>query len=148
MATERQKKVASLIVENLKLEEPLNAGQIVEKSRYSQSMVIKPGVVINSEGVQEELKILGFDEHSAKKVVAEIMLDSTVKPEARLKATDQVFKLKGSYAPEKQKVEIVEDLEEDEEEAKLYAEFKIKRLLNSKEEGQSVSPKEVSDNLG
>jgi len=101
MATTRQKRVAKLIVENATLDNPLNAGEIVEKSRYSRSMVIKPSVVIESEGVQEELKALGFTEDNAKNVVQEIMLNENVEPNARLKATDQVFKVTGAYAPEK-----------------------------------------------
>jgi hypothetical protein len=106
MATERQKKVAKLIVENVSLDDPLNAGEIVEKSRYSRSMVIKPGVVIESQGVQEELEELGFTEENAKRVVKEIMLNGDIDPSARLKATDQVFKVKGSYAPEKRDVKV------------------------------------------
>jgi len=53
----------------------LNAGQIVEKSRYSKSMVIKPSVVIESEGVQEALEDYGFTEDNAKRVVTEIMMN-------------------------------------------------------------------------
>ena len=68
--TQRQKKVARLLIENMTIDKPLNAGEIVEKSRYSNSMKIKPGQVLESEGVKQELKILGFDEESAKKVVS------------------------------------------------------------------------------
>lgn len=101
MSTQKQKRVARLIIENATLDKPLNAGEIVEKSRYSRSMVIKPSVVIKSEGVKDELSALGFTEDNAKKVVERIMNDEEIEPNARLKATDQVFKVHGSYAPEK-----------------------------------------------
>jgi len=101
MSTTKQKRVARLIIENSTLDKPLNAGQIVGKSRYSHSMVIKPSVVIQSAGVQEELKVLGFTEENAKSVVSSIMLNEFADAGARLKATDQVFKVQGSYAPEK-----------------------------------------------
>ena len=35
------------------------------------------------------------------RVVSEIMLNGDLEPNARLKATDQVFKVRGSYAPVK-----------------------------------------------
>ena len=101
MTTQRQKKVAELLVKNSTLDNPLNMGEIVEKSRYSQSMVIKPSQVINSIGVQKELEVLGFNEVNAKQVVSEIMLNPETDANTRLKATDQVFKVQGTYAPDK-----------------------------------------------
>ena len=101
MSTLKQKKVARLIVENAKLDEPLTGGEIVENSGYGVSMKKNPQVILNSEGVQEELEILGFTEANAKAVVSEIMLNPAADNSSRLKATDQVFKVKGSYAPDK-----------------------------------------------
>lgn len=102
MATQRQKKLAKVIVENSSLDKPLNAGEMLEKVGYSKSVSeSKPSDIIEAQGVQEELEVLGFTEENAMKVVKEIMLNSEVEPSARLKATDQVFKVKGSYAPEK-----------------------------------------------
>lgn len=126
MATLKQKTVARLIIENATLDNPLNDGEIVEKSRYSKSMKIKPSLVIKSKGVQEELKVLGFDETSAKEVVSEIMLNRKVKPEARLKATDQVFKVVGAYAPEKS-VNLNISIPN---EARIKSKEAIKQLLN------------------
>lgn len=51
--------------------------------------------------VQEALDSMGFNEISAKSVVVEIMSNPNADSNARLKATDQVFKVEGSYAPEK-----------------------------------------------
>jgi hypothetical protein len=126
MATVKQKRVAKLIIENAALDKPLNAGEIVEKSRYSKSMVIKPSVVINSEGVQEELKALGFTEENAMNVVTEIMLNGDVEPNARLKATDQVFKVRGTYAPEK-KLNVNLDVNEEHRERAVNAIRNIRR---------------------
>ena len=107
MGTLRQKRLARVIVEDLKSDKHLNAGQMLEKVGYSRKMArAKSKDVIEIEGVKAELKELGFDEFSAKKVVQEIMLDKEVDPSARLKATDQVFKVVGSYAPEKQDVNV------------------------------------------
>ena len=74
---------------------------MLEKVRYGK-ISKQPSRVIESEGVQEALEDLGFTEDNAKKVVSEIMLDSDNDANARLKATDQVFKVKGSYASEHQ----------------------------------------------
>ena len=101
MPTQRQKRVAKLLIENATLDKPLNGGEIVESGRYSHSMVIKPSVVLESQGVKEALNDYGFTIDNAKKVVARILLDDETEPNARLKASDQVFKVHGGYAPEK-----------------------------------------------
>jgi hypothetical protein len=51
--------------------------------------------------IQAELHRLGFDENNAKRVVAEILNDETNDPHVRLKASDQIFKVRGTYAAEK-----------------------------------------------
>ncbi len=97
MATVKQKKIAKLIIDNTILDKPLNGGQMLEKVGYSQNLVKQPGRVLESEGVKEALNDYGFNVDNAKKVVSEIMLNEKEKSEARLKATDQVFKVHKSY---------------------------------------------------
>lgn len=102
MGTTKQKRLAKVIIENTKLEEPLNKGELVEAGGYSKiTATTKPGVIIGQKGVQEELVKSGFTEDNAKKVVEEIMLDESKDANARLKASDMVFKVHGSYAPDK-----------------------------------------------
>ena len=101
MPTAKQKKVAELIIENATLDKPMTGGEIVESSGYGVSMKKNPQVVMNSDGVKEALNDFGFNEDNAKKVVSEIMLDSDQDANARLKATDQVFKVHSTYAPER-----------------------------------------------
>jgi len=101
MPTTRQKRVAKAIIENATIDNPRTGGELVESSGYGVSMKKNPQVVLNSLGVQEALTELGFSEDGAKKVVEEIMYNPKVDANARLKATDQVFKIHGSYAPEK-----------------------------------------------
>ena len=100
MATIRQERVAQLIIENAKLDNPLNGGAMLEKVRYGK-ISKQPSRILKSKGVKEVLKKSGFTEDNAKNVVQKIMLDEDIEPNARLKATDQVFKVEGSYAPEK-----------------------------------------------
>lgn len=104
MSTQKQKKVAKLVIENLSLDKPLNGGQILEKTGYAPGVVKNPKDILQSEGVQNELKVLGFDPQKAKEVVAEILQfgeNDTVK----LKAADMIFKVSDTYAPEKKKIE-------------------------------------------
>lgn len=102
MATVRQKKLARLIVENAIAKKPRNKKQLVVSSGYTEVQAkAKMHEITESKGVKEELALLGFTEDAAKKVVEEIMNDKDVDPSARLKATDQVFKIHGTYAPEK-----------------------------------------------
>lgn len=100
--TQKQRKLADVIIENSKVDKPLNSGQMLEKVGYAKNVIeAKPGEIIASEGVQFALVEKGFDPYTAKKVVQEIMLDRNVNASARLKATDQVFKVFGSYAEQK-----------------------------------------------
>jgi hypothetical protein len=104
MATQNQKKIAKLIIENATLDQPLNGGEMLEKVGYSPNLVKQPGRVLESDGVQEELEKYGFTEDNAKMVVMEILLNGDADANPRLKAADMVFKVKGSYAPEKKDI--------------------------------------------
>jgi hypothetical protein len=100
--TEKQKKLAEMIIENSTLDKPLNKGEMLEKVGYAKSVAeAKASDIIESEGVQTALTQSGFTEENAKKVVESIMLDPTKDPNSRLKASDMVFKVHGSYAPDK-----------------------------------------------
>ena len=100
MATIRQRRVAKLIIENASLDEPLNGGEILERVRYGK-ISKQPSRVLKSEGVLEALEEYGFTEDNAKKVVSEILLNKEADDGHRLKAASEVFKVQGSYAPEK-----------------------------------------------
>jgi hypothetical protein len=109
MATLRQAKLAKAIVENSKRDKPLNKKELLVSVGYAPSTAdVKQGEIMEQKGVKEELEVLGFTEHAAMKVVDEIMNDKNVDPSARLKATDQVFKVRGTYAPEKSIVATVQ----------------------------------------
>ena len=114
MPTTKQKKLAEQIVNNSKLEKPIGAGQMLENVGYAKTLVKQPKKIIETEGVQTALANLGFTEENAKTVVSEILLNPETKDNDRLKAAEQVFKVHGSYAPEKRQslnlnVEITKD---------------------------------------
>lgn len=98
MATELQTNLAKEIIKNTKRKKPLNKGKMLEIVGYKESVArAKPGEIIEQKGVKQALEDFGFSEENAKKVVAGIMLSDKAKDESRLKATDQVFKVHGSY---------------------------------------------------
>ncbi len=101
MPTIKQRKVAKNLVDAMALDNPPTGGEIVESSGYGKSMSLYPARVIDTPGVKEALNDLGFSEENAKRVVGRILLDESIDPSARLKASDQVFKVHGSYAAEK-----------------------------------------------
>lgn len=107
MATQKQKKIAKLLIENTTLDKPLNGGEMLEKVGYSEHLAKQPGRVLESEGVLEALHDYGFNEDNAKTVVSEILLNGDNEPNSRLKAADMVFKVTGSYAPEKKDLNVV-----------------------------------------
>lgn len=99
MSTLRQKKVAKAVVESLSQEKP-TAQKVLESAGYGTSLQNHPKRVLESAGVIEELKILGFDTDTAKGVVAEILIAGE-NDSVKLKAADMVFKVQGEYAPER-----------------------------------------------
>lgn len=58
--------------------------------------------LLTSDNIQKELKKLGFDSNNAKRVISEILNDESLEPKDRIKAAENVFKVHGDYAPEKQ----------------------------------------------
>lgn len=101
MATLKQKEAAKLIIKNATLDKPLTGGEIVENSGYGVSMKTNPQVILNSQGVKDALAEYGFSENNAMMVVTDIMMNEDTDANTRLKATDQVFKVHGTYAAEK-----------------------------------------------
>lgn len=106
--TLKQQKIARAIVDNLKGKNHKTAKEMLVKCGYGKGLAKQPKRVFKSKGVKRELKRLGFDEDSAKRVVVEIMNDG--KEENRLRATDQVFKVQGSYATDKKDDSNKEDI--------------------------------------
>ena len=105
MGTVKQKRLARVIVENAGVDAPLQKGEMLAKVGYSKTVAkTKPEEIIQSEGVQEELDLLGFTETNAMNVVQEIMNNEDAQDHNRLKATELVFKVKGTFAPEKKAV--------------------------------------------
>ena len=101
MATIRQKRLARKIPEIIAGNKDITAGELVRSAGYSADSQRKPGEILNSKGVQEELANIGFTEEKAKEVVAVILGDTKEKADTRLRAADMVFKVHGTYAPEK-----------------------------------------------
>ena len=99
--TIRQKRVARRIKEAVESDEKITVGEILRQEGYSENISRQPSRVINSPGVQEELAAIGFTPENARVVVGQILLDSSNKPEPRLKAAEIIFKVHGSFAPER-----------------------------------------------
>lgn len=110
MPTQRQKKLAKAIVENMKSNNTKTAGQLLESIGYSKNTAEGiPGEIINSKGVVEELANLGISIEAADKVVGSILKKG--RDEHKLKAADLTYKRLGGYAPEKHEHKIEVDPE-------------------------------------
>ena len=102
MSTMMQKKLAHNIIKNNSAKKPLNKKELAVSSGYSPIHAkTATAVIFEARGVQKELQVLGFTEDNAKMVVTEILMDKSQEAGDRLKASDQVFKVHGTYAPEK-----------------------------------------------
>ena len=110
----RQRALAQEIIKNAKEKNRRTAGQLVESVGYSRSTSIKkPGEILDGIGVKKALQEYGFTEENAKRVVTTIL--NRGKEENRLKASDIIFKVHGSYAPDRNiniNVDITSVLEE------------------------------------
>ena len=101
MSTLKQKNLAKGIIDNLHSNEPKNAKELLVSVGYAEKTATHmPGRTIDQPGVKAELAKFGFSEEAAQEVVAEILLAGD-DDHSRLKAADMIFKVFGSYAPEK-----------------------------------------------
>lgn len=81
---------------------PKNSHELVRKAGYKESVAVTaPGKVLENPGTKAALAELGFNSETAKKVVAQILENSTAENRDRLKAADLVFKVTGDYASDK-----------------------------------------------
>ena len=101
MATPKQRKLAKALIENAKADKPKSGLELAESSGYSVKTA-EGGMsrIIEQKGVQEVFKQLGFTKENAAKVVSGILNNEEERPEVRLRASDQVFKVTGAYVPE------------------------------------------------
>lgn len=127
MATERQKKLAKELIENQKRDKPDNITTLTEKVGYSKETArTKQKRTVEAKGTKEALKELGFDEESAKSYIKKV-LNNPDSQKVGLDAVKEIFKVCGSYAPEKHKVEQeieITDNELHEEDKELLREYK------------------------
>lgn len=102
MPTSRQERLAEAIIKNATATNPKNKGELAVSSGYAPSTA-EGGVkdIIEQKGVQIALQERGFTEENAKRVVGEILLDRRTKPDTRINAAKEIFKVHGSYAPDK-----------------------------------------------
>lgn len=102
MSTRLQKRLAEEIVKDVKNKRPRTRKSLLSSVGYAISTAeVKGYEIIGSKGVRDSLNELGFSEEGAKKVVAEILYSNEAKHHDRLDAADKVFKVHGSYAPDK-----------------------------------------------
>lgn len=94
--TPKQKRVARRIIENLGKDIPESGGDIVESSGYGKSMRLFPGRILESKGVKEELRRLGFSVEAADQVIWQL-LHRGKREETRLLAAREVYKRMGAY---------------------------------------------------
>lgn len=134
MSTVMQKRVARKLVKAVESDEDITAQEIVLSAGYSPARARKPGEVINTQGVKEELVSLGFSVDKAKEVVGVLMGDEAQPGIVRLKAADMVFKVDGTYAAEKHanlnvNVEVTQDEETLSLAAKMYGEALMQKKM-------------------
>ena len=128
MATQLQENLAREIIKNSTRKKPLNKKELVASVGYTAASADKKATeIIESKGVQEVLDDYGFNEDNAKKVVAEILLAKETAANDRLRAAEQVFKVQGSYAPEKKLIGTIALTDEHKQKGKSA----VKRLLGN-----------------
>lgn len=100
--TPRQRRVAKLVVDAAmgKFEAESNK-DIIAAAGYGKGLQNTPQRVMNSDGVKEALEDYGFTPEGAKKVVESILYNRKAADKDRLKASEMVFKVHGTYAAEK-----------------------------------------------
>lgn len=144
MATQKQKKLAKAIVENATVDKPKTMKELVVSSGYDITTAEKQvPAILELKGIKEELAKLGFDESNAKRVVGQILNDG--EDQNRLKAADLIFKVQGSYAPDKS-INVNVSVIDDETVSKIADELNAKMI--NVYQGTSISSNgEVSSSM-
>lgn len=106
VSTIKQRKLARKIIEITNKGEAPTKEALLRSVGYSvASSQGHAQEIIESEGVQNALDEYGFTEENAKKVLASILNSPTVfemvTPDNQIRAAQEVFKVRGSYAPAK-----------------------------------------------
>lgn len=104
MPTLKQQALAKNLTEALGAREIPTKKELILKSGYSENQSKQPSVVFNSKGMEEALIENGFTEENAKSVIQEILLDKRKKDSVRMDAAREIFKVFGTYAPEKKAI--------------------------------------------
>lgn len=101
--TPRQRRAARIMADVAMGKRPdiKSQGDIVVEAGYSPATKDSPKTLLNTNGVTTALEDIGFNEHTAKKVVQSILNSDKAMHKDRLKAADMVFKVHGTYAAEK-----------------------------------------------
>ena len=99
MGTIKQKLVARELKETIETGVPKTGGEILENIGYSKAIQKNPKMILESEGVREELKKIGINVEEVDSVVRTILLGAE-KDTDKLKAGDMIYKRLGSYANE------------------------------------------------
>jgi hypothetical protein len=101
--TVKQRRIAQLIVDSAHGKRPdiKTTGDLVVQAGYAATVKEVPHKILDTSGVHIALEELGFNPETAKEVVKTIMLDVNAKHADRLKASEMVFKVHGSFAADK-----------------------------------------------
>lgn len=120
MATPKQEKLAKKLIDLRYQDKPQNTlKDILLQVGYSYTTAKDMARdIITSKGVQESLEKYGFSEGAAKAVAVKILAEG--KEENQVKIIQEIFKVKGTYAPEKRVnlnvfVEVLEDIDNNDE---------------------------------
>ena len=101
MPTLRQRKVAKRVIKAVEDGEDITGGELLKSVDYGTGLQRSPGRVLDSAGVREALKDLGFTVDGADSVVQKIMYKSK-REDMKLRAADMVYKRLGAYEDTKQ----------------------------------------------
>ena len=126
--TPKQKKLATLLLENIRKPKPDPVGKVMLEAGYSQGMSIQPSKVLNSLGFQTLLDKWGSEEWILENL--RDVGEQTDNQMARVKALQEFVRMRGLYAPPKMPVDPLANLTEDEidEQIRQLEQQKIKRI--------------------
>lgn len=102
LPTERQKKLARILIENQKRDKPLSKKEMVKQAGFAPSVYEnKAHQAITAPGTKEAMKDLGFSEDVGKKKLLELLNSGTASNDQIIKICQEIFKVNGTYAPAK-----------------------------------------------
>jgi len=114
MSTINQKRVARHMARNILEGKVMTGSEILRQEGYKPSLQKNPSYILDSVGVKKEMAKMGFNELNASNWIIKAVDKGS--PDVAIRGAQEVFKVFGTYAPQKTlsaSIKLQQEIEQD-----------------------------------